>query len=170
MTGFSFGVRDDGQSAGKSVARVYEFGRVEVGEFGVEGGEDPGDARPGPGAEGEAAVLGVEVFDDRAAWRPAGDDAGRQVESGFAGALPGGGGVAAIVTAHDEVSEVVVGRLARTEAVCRGAEAEPIDTVHSPLVVSEVVGDQVPPAGPDDQMVGLDAAGGQEVVVAGFGA
>ncbi len=115
-------------------------------------------------------MLGIEVFHDRAARCPAGDDAGRQVELGSAGALPVGGSVAAIVTAHDEVSEVVVGRQARTEAVCRGAGTEPIDTLHAPLVVFEVVGDQVPPAGPDDQMVGLDAAGGQEVVVAGFGA
>ncbi len=74
------GVRDGGPSVHEVPACLDGFGRA---EFGVEGGEESGDARPGPGAEGESAVVVIEVFDDRAAWCPTGDDPGRQVEPGL---------------------------------------------------------------------------------------
>lgn len=55
-------------------------------------------------------------------------------------------------------------------ALCDRAGAEPADAEHSPLPVFEVVGDQAPPAGPDDQVVRLDAADGQKTVLSGGGA
>lgn len=115
-------------------------------------------------------MLGVDVFHDGAAWCPAGHDVSGQVESGGPGALPGGGGVAAVVGAHHEVSEVVAGKRAGGEVLRGGAGVQSVDAVHSPLVIGEVIGDQVPPGGPDDQAVRLDAVGGQEVGVTWFGA
>lgn len=154
----------------ETAACVDELGWVEFGEFGVEGGEDAGDAGPRPGAESEPAVLGVEVFHDGTSWCPAGHDVSGQVEPGGAGALPGGGGVAAVVGGHHEVGEVVVGKRAGGEMLGGGAVVQSVDALHSPLAVGEVVGDQVPPGCPDDQVMGLDVVGGQEVGVAGFGA
>src|ERR1041384_1715944 len=95
-----------GVAAGEPAACLPQFGRVQVGQAGVEGGEDSGDAGPGPGAEGEAAVVRVEVLDDGTAGSPAGHDVRGQVEPGASGALPGRGGVTAVVAGHDEVREV----------------------------------------------------------------
>jgi hypothetical protein len=115
-------------------------------------------------------VLGVEVFDDGAAGGPAGHDVGGQIESGAAGALPGGGGVAAVVAAHHEVREVAAGQVAGGEAHAGGARVQPVDPVHPPAPLVGVVGDEVPASRPHDQVVGFQAQGGREVGFAGGGA
>lgn len=75
-----------------------------------------------------------------------------------------------VVGAHHEVGEVGVGKRAGGEALCGGAWVQPIDAAHSPFIVGEVVGDQIPPGGPEDQVVWLNAVGGQVVGVTGLGA
>lgn len=108
--------------------------------------------------------MGVEVFYYGAAGGPVGDYLGGEVQAGAAGAGPvGGGGVAAVGAGHDEVGQVAAGEFAGCEGAAGGAWVQAVYAVYSPALVVQVVRDEVPPACPDDEVVGLEAVWGGEV-------
>src|SRR5699024_8285775 len=93
-----------------------------------------------------------------------------KVQGGAAATLPGGWCVAAVVVGHDVGGDVVAGYRPSAERHSGGVvRVESVDAVNGPAARGGGEGDEVPAAGPQNEVVRFDPNRRDEVRVSGVG-